>query len=229
MRNETMPYASRFLIPLTLVLTGAAHSEAPTLDEIAGVMDTAWEDVQSMSADVTMDFDFPVGNESLALTGSGTFNYLRDGGKDKSRQQITTKIPEPFAMEMKVDILFDGEKMHTTMEMMGQKQSQVGEPSLEQGALPPGGSRLMESLRRHLELTALPNETLEGHQVFVLEGIPKDTTAPIQKMRFYIDTQLAVQRKTEVYHPDGTVGLTVLFTNLKQNTNPDPSLFVPSK
>lgn len=224
-----MIYVLRILVLVLLLIPVGARGETPTLDTITSVMDAAWKDIQSMSADVTMDFDFPVGTQSLPVTGTGTFDYLRDQGKDKSRQKITTKIPEPFAMEMKVDILFDGEKMHTTMEMMGQKQSQVGEPSLEQGALPPGGKRLIDALQEHLELLPLPNETLEGHDVYVLDGFPKDKAAPIQKVRVYIDTTLAMQRKTEIYHPDGTVGITVSFTNIRQNTNPDASLFVPEK
>ena len=217
------------LLIVGLFLPGFAHGDTPTLDEIRSAMDTAWKDIHSLSADITMDFLFPVGAKPLPLTGTGTFNYLREDGKDKSRQQITTKIPEPFAMEMKVDILFDGKKMHTTMEMMGQKQSQVGEPSLEQGALPPGGTRLIEALEKHLNLSVQPNESLDAHAVYVLDGTPKDKTAPIAKIRIYIDQQMAVQRKTEMYQPDGTIGITVLFSNIKQNTNPDPSLFVPSK
>ena len=192
-------------------------------------MDKAWADVQSMSADVTMDFLFPVGNTPLPVQGKGTFDYLREDGKDKSRQKITARIPEPFSMEMKVDILFDGKKMYTTMELMGQKQSEEGEPSLEQGALPPGGSRLIAALEKDLNLTSLPIETLEGSEVYVLEGIPKDGTAPIKKVMIYIDRAMATQRKTEIYHPDGAVGITIVFSNLKQNTNPDPSLFVPEK
>ena len=209
----------------TFFLAGIAQAETPTLEAVQKSMNTTWSDIQSMSADVTMDFLFPVGSKPLPLTGNGTFDYLREDGKDKSRQQITTKIPEPFAMVMKLDVLFDGKQMHTTMEMMGQKQTQVGEPTLEQGALPPGGTRLLNALKSHLELMPLTNETLDGHEVYVLEGFPKDKAAPIQKIRLYIDTAMAVQRKTEIYQPDGVVGITVLFTNLKQNTNPDPSLF----
>lgn len=213
----------------TFFLAGVAQAETPTLEAVQQSMDASWSDIQSMSADVTMDFLFPVGSKPLPLTGNGTFDYLREDGKDKSRQQITTKIPEPFAMVMKLDVLFDGKKMHTTMEMMGQKQHHVGEPSLEQGALPPGGTRLLEALETHLNLKTLPNETLEGHDVFVLEGTPKDPRTPIEKIRVYIDQKLAVQRKTEIYHPDGTIGVTVLFSNLRPNSSPDPSLFVPAK
>ncbi len=224
-----MPRVYRSLLIASLLFVGVAHSETPTLDDIRSSMDSVWKDIQSMSADVTMDFLFPVGAKPLPLSGSGTFHYLREDGKDKSRQQITTRIPEPFAMEMSVDILFDGKKMHTTMVMMGQKQTHVGEPSLEQGALPPGGGRLIAALEKHLNLTVQPNESLDGHEVYVLDGIPKDKTAPLSRIRIYIDQKMAAQRKTELYQPDGTVGITVLFTNLKQNTNPDPSLFVPAK
>lgn len=221
----------RIFCPLILLLAAPlAQGETPTLDEVRSSMDAAWKDIQSMSADVRMDFLFPVGTQPLPVTADGTFDYLREDGKDKSRQQVSAKIPEPFAMELKLDILFDGKQMHTTVEMMGQKQHNTGEPSLEQGALPPGGPRLMAALERLLNLTVLPNETLDGHPVFVLEGTLKDQTqaAMVDKFTIYIDQELAVQRKTEVYHQDGTVGLTVLFSNIRENTEPDPKLFIPA-
>jgi outer membrane lipoprotein-sorting protein len=220
---------NRILILVTLLVTGLAQGETPTLDAIRSTMDSAWKDIQSLSSDVTMDFVFPMGANKMPLSGVGTFHYLRDKGKDKSRQQITTKIPEPFAMEMKVDVLFDGKKMYTSMELMGQKQSHVGEPTLEQGALPPGGTRLLDSLERHLNITVQPVEKLGENEVYVLEGTPKDGTAPIQKVRIYIDRKMAVQRKTEIFQPDGSIGVTVIFDNFKQNSNPDPSLFIPEK
>tara|TARA_R110001592_G_scaffold73496_2_gene224199 strand:+ start:405 stop:1028 length:624 start_codon:yes stop_codon:yes gene_type:complete len=205
------------------------YGATPTLEEIRTSMDSTWQEVNSMSADVTMKFNMPVGASALPIAAVGTFDYLREDGKDKSRQRIAAKVPEPFAMEMKLDILFDGKKMYTTMELMGQKSTDIGEPSLEQGALPPGGTRLLDALEKHLDLSVEPNETIDGHEVYVLIGVPKEKDAPVQKLKICIDKAIAAQRRTEVYQLDGTVGVTVSFTNFKQNTQPDPSLFVPTK
>lgn len=219
--------ACAILIPC-LAAAGLAGAETPSLETIKTAMDASWKQVQSFTSDVTMDFLFPVGTKPLPLTGTGTLDYLRDKEKDKYRFKIVTKVPEPFAMEMKMDVLYDDDTVYTTTEVMGQAHKQQGKPSLEQNALPPGGSNLIAAMEAQMVLVPLPDGKVGDHEVFVIEGKPREATLPFLKALFYIDKGLGIQRKSEIFQQDGTVGVTMTFSNVKLNSNPSPSLFVPA-
>lgn len=210
-----------------LAFAELASAETPSLEVIKAAMDVAWKPVQSFTSDVSMDFLFPVGKEPLSLNGKGTLNYLRVKDKDKYRLNIVSRVPEPFAMEMKLDVLYDDDTVYTTTEVMGQKNKQKGKPSLEQNALPPGGSALIDAMDAQMMLTPLADGKVGEFDVFVIEGKPRDTTMPFSKSIFYIDKGLGIQRKSEIYQQDGTIGITMTFTNLQLNSNPSPGLFVP--
>jgi len=217
------------VLPVLLLAAGVVHAETPTLDAIKEASETAWSAVKSLSGDVTMNFVMPFAEKPLDLTGTGQVHFLREDGKDKYRKTITARLPEPFAMEMKLDVLFDGKKVYTTTELMGQAQKQEGDPSLRQGALPPGGGALLASMETEMVLKVLPNEKLGDHAVFVLEGKAKDPEIPFSKVVIYIDQTLGIQRRVDVYQADGTVGISEIFENIEVNTSPDASLFVPVK
>lgn len=210
-----------------LLFPGVAGAETPSLEVIKAAMDIAWKPVQSFTSDVSMDFLFPVGKEPLSLNGKGTLNYLRVKDKDKYRLNMVSRVPEPFAMEMKLDVLYDDDTVYTTTEVMGQKSKQKGKPSLEQNALPPGGSALIEAMDAQMVLTPLADAKVGEFDVFVIEGKPRDAAMPFSKSIFYIDKGLGIQRKSEIYQQDGTIGITVTFTNVQLNSSPSPSLFVP--
>lgn len=217
------------LLPVFLLAAGLGQAETPTIETIKAASETAWKDVKSLSGDVTMHFVMPFAEKPLDLTGTGKVHFLRDSGRDKYRKTMTARLPEPFAMEMKLDVLFDGKKVYTTTELMGQAQKQEGEPSLRQGALPPGGGALLAAMEQEMALTVLPNETIGEHAVFVVEGRAKDPGLPFSKVVFYIDQALGFQRRVDVYQADGTVGISELYENIELNTNPEASLFEPSK
>lgn len=210
-----------------LASAGLAGAETPTLDAIKAAAENSWKQVQSFTSDVSMNFLFPVGTEPLNLTGAGDLNYLRDKDKDKYRLRIVSRVPEPFAMEMKMDVLYDDDTVYSVTEVMGQKSKQQGKPSLEQNALPPGGISLIEAMEAQMVLTPLADSKVGEDEVFVIEGKPKDAAMPFSKSIFYIDKGLGIQRKSEIYQQDGTIGITVTFSNIQLNSNPSPSLFVP--
>lgn len=208
---------------------GAAHSETPTLESIETAMDQAWKKVPSLSAEVSMEFVMAFGSQALNLTGQGELHVVRDGEKVKFRKTVTSRLAEPFSTEMKLDILFDGKKVYTTTTLMGQAQKRAGEPSLRQGALPPGGGALVSAMEKEMDLTVLPNSTIDNEAVFVVEGRAKDPQIPFSKVVFYLDQALGIQRKVEIYQPDGSIGISEEIKKIEVGSAPDPALFVPEK
>jgi outer membrane lipoprotein-sorting protein len=209
--------------------TSPTHAETPTLDAIKTATDEAWKGVKSLSGEITMEFVMPFAEKPLNLTGKGDLHMLREDGKDKFRKRVSARLPEPFAMEMKLDVLYDGRKVRTITELMGQTQSQEGDPSLRQGALPPGGADLLSAMEKEMALTPLPNSEVGGQACFVVEGRAKDPEIPFSKVVFYLDQALGIQRKVEIYQQDGTVGISETIENIKLDAAPDPSLFAVQK
>jgi len=204
-----------------------APAETPTLDLVRVSLESAWKPVEFFTADATMDFLFPVGNTPLPLQGTGKMQYLRDKNKDRYRFNLLTKIAEPFATEMKVDVLYLDDTVYGTTEVMGQTQQQKGKPSLGMNALPPGGLALVAAMEAELELTVLPDGEVDGASVHILEGRPRDANPQFSKAVFYLDKKLGVQRKSEIYDLEGKLGITLTFSNFQTTERPDAGLFTP--
>lgn len=218
-----------FVLVAALLPVAEVPAETPTLDAIKERVEAAWKNVSSLTGDVTLDFVMPFTETPLALTGSGQVHYLREDKKEMYRKTVAARLPEPFVMEMKLDVLFDGKNVHTTTELMGQSQKQQGPPSLRQGALPLGGAALIEAMVRDMELTVLPNATADGRAVFVIEGRAKDPQIPFSKAVFFIDQELGMHRKIDIYQPDGSVGISERIANIQLDSRPASSLFAPSR
>lgn len=218
-----------FALLATLLPAALAPAETPTLEAIKERVEAAWKDVGSLTGDVTLDFVMPFTETPLELTGNGQVHFLRDDKKEMYRKTVAARLPEPFVMEMKLDVLFDGKDVHTTTELMGQSQKQQGPPSLRQGALPLGGAALIDAMTREMELTVLPNATADEKAVFVIEGRARDPQIPFSKVMFFIDQELGIHRRIDIYQPDGSVGVSERIANIRLDTKPEASLFAPSK
>lgn len=213
------------LMAATILPWGAATSETPTLDTVRASLEAAWKPVEFFTSDASMDFEFPVGTEALPLTGHGALKYLKEKGKERYRFILLTKVPEPYPMEMKTEVVYIDDSVYLTVEIQGQAQRQKGKPSLALNALPPGGEALIKALEAELALTVLPDGEVDGAPVFIIEGRPLDPAMPFSKALFYLDKKLGVQRKSEIYDPEGKVGITLTFRNFQTTERPESGLF----
>ena len=202
-----MRFFHNLVLLAALLPVAQAPAETPTLDAIKERVEAAWKNVSSLTGDVTLDFVMPFTETPLALTGSGQVHYLREDKKEMYRKTVAARLPEPFVMEMKLDVLFDGKNVHTTTDLMGQSQKQQGPPSLE----------------RDMGATA------DGRAVFVIEGRAKDPQIPFSKAVFFIDQELGMHRKIDIYQPDGSVGISERIANIQLDSKPASSLFAPSR
>lgn len=213
------------LLAATILPWAAATAETPTLDAVRASLEAAWTSVDFFTSDASMAFDFPVGTEALPLTGHGAMKYLKEKGKDRYRFNLVTKVPEPYPMEMKTEVVYIGDSVYLTVEIQGQAQRQKGKPSLALNALPPGGEALLKAMEAELALTVLPDGQVDGAPVFIIEGRPLDETMPFSKVLFYLDKKLGVQRKSEIFDPEGKVGITLTFSNFQTTERPEAGLF----
>ncbi len=210
-----------------LCLSSMALAAEETLESVEAKAAEAWAKCKSLTADIDVTADIPLGKTRLNLSGTGTLACLKEDGKEKFRQEFTAKMPEPMTMEAKIDALFDGTDFYATTEIFNKKNTEKSKPSLDQGAIPPGGGALFSSLKEELDLTLMPDEEVDGSACYVIEGTLKEKadSIPFSKAAIYIDKEIGVQRKIALFEND-TVAATFLFKNIKTDVDIPAATFV---
>ena len=214
------------------VLVFASGAMGATLDDVAKAMDEGWAKHNTMKADLTVEANFPMGAQSVSVSGTGDVAYKRADGKEKYRQAMTVAMPEPLKMEMKFESVFDGETIHVMTDMMGMKTVKQEKPTLENGALPPGGKMLVENLQKEMTVTVKADGEVDGKKVYVLDAKPKkkNQDVPMDGMVLYIDQAEGMLVKIEVTQPGGTNLAVVNIKNVQYDVELADSLFAaPTK
>jgi len=194
------------LMASVLAWFAVAAMAQDTLEGVEAKVREAWAKNKSVTADVAIEANVPLGQTRLLLTGGGTMACLNDGGKEKYRQEVTVKMPEPMKLELKADIIFDGADLYLTTDAFGKKQSEKAKLDLLKGAVPPGGGMLFDVIKPQMNLSVKPEAQVNGKAAYVLEATPKDTSnkeVPVGNALLYIDRQLI----HEVTSPQAFTGL----------------------
>lgn len=215
-----------FCLAFFVCLTAQAEE---TLRGVERKIQKAWGSVGSVVADVQMESYIPAGPQALKMTGTGILEYMKAEPSPKYRQRVEMSIPEPVPMQAVFEFLFDGSNLYLINEIGDQQTiAQADTASFGSGALPPGGSALIQALRAELALTPLPEQDIDGKSMYVLEGRRRATGGgdPVQRAIFYIDKENGIQRRAEFYTADNTLHTKIDYLNLKLNLQMDPQHFV---
>jgi len=212
----------------TLSLAGFPIGAPEPLESVEAKVRQAWDKIHALSGVIGIEATLPIGEGRLPVHGSGTVDFLRDAGKNKYREQITVKTPEPMTLEAGVDVIFDGVVLYVTTEFMGKKDTSQSAPDLFKGAVPPGGGPLLEAMKSKCTLTVKPDALVDGKPCWTLEARLKEpiAEAPVQKGIVYFDKETGLARKMEVYESDTVVLGTATVSNVKVNPELSPRLFV---
>lgn len=217
------------LMASVLAWFAVAAMAQDTLEGVEAKVREAWAKNKSVTADVAIEANVPLGQTRLLLTGGGTMACLNDGGKEKYRQEVTVKMPEPMKLELKADIIFDGADLYLTTDAFGKKQSEKAKLDLLKGAVPPGGGMLFDVIKPQMNLSVKPEAQVNGKAAYVLEATPKDTSnkeVPVGNALLYIDKELGMMVKMEVNETTGTKLATVNYAGIKLNPDVPAGLFV---
>jgi outer membrane lipoprotein-sorting protein len=200
-----------------------------TIDSVEAKVREAWAKNQSISANVAIEANVPLGQTRMLLSGGGTMNYLKGGDKEMYRQTISAKLPDPMTIEVKADVLFDGADLYLTTELFGKQKSEKATPDLLKGAVPPGGGMLFDVLKKELNLALKPEAPLDGKAMYVIEATPKnavDPEVPFGSATLYLDKESGMLTKVEINEPSGTRLAGITYTGIKLNPEIPASLFV---
>jgi outer membrane lipoprotein-sorting protein len=160
---------------------------------------------------------------------TGTHEYLRRGDKVLShmvlKSETTSKVgDQETKTDQQVTMVIDGDYAWTLNEMSGQKTATKADADPKMTGEP---KAMFEELHKDHELTLLPDETLDGKKVFVIEAAPKQKTAGSKsKMVLYIDQGSGMAVKTVMFDDAGKPMMTATITDVKLDVDINPDQFV---
>jgi outer membrane lipoprotein-sorting protein len=187
-----------------------------------------WSKIQSLSATVGTKEEVVRGEHTQEWEGIGTYECKPRGDVLLIRMDITTSAVQPPGSEpvvtgVRVLTVCDGEAVYSLRDKFGQKQAvKVGMEHVQ--IVEVGGPLLFKRLRQTNTLKVLPDETINGKPVCVMEGTPKPGSS--RRRLFYFEKETGALIKWVVEDPERKVKRTVTMTDLKLNLELSDDLFV---
>lgn len=158
---------------------GALAQAEDDLETVEQKIVDAWRQHKSLTAKMTVSSRIAIGETTIEGAGEGTYEFLKHGGKFLTRLELnSTTVQKMDTEEHRLDehmlAVSDGDVSHTLVAVAG------GEARVVKSKVSPqqmGDPRmLLAQLRRDGAVALLPEETLDGRKVYVLEVIPRKTT-----------------------------------------------------
>lgn len=190
----------------------------------------AWDEHDALAADIVMRAELPVGENRVTLEGKGESAYLKDGERSLYKQEMTLQMPPPLSMEVRNEIVFDGEFIYLTNEAMGRSETLQDRPSIENGNVPPGGGLLFDVLKEYMDLKVLEEGDVDGRPVYRIEGVPKAAVrdrAGFIKAEFAIDKATGFLMRSELFESERTAAAVIEASNLNTSPTLKPEDFAP--
>lgn len=206
-KNRALFVAGVFLF------TGRESFAQEALDSVEKKVAAAWSQVKSLTAKTLTDSNF----EDQLVTNFGTLEYMKDGGRELARVDVTMrrKLPDRNA-EVKTAMLYDGNHMYTITDHGTAKAAAKQQPNNLNIA--PGGQRFFAILKQSNALRVLPDEKLDGEDVFVIEARPRNPDPQVaDQIKFYVSKSTGLRRKAIGTDANGRVVFSSEYTEIKLN------------
>jgi outer membrane lipoprotein-sorting protein len=218
-----------------MVLAIPGLVQAQTVEDIEKKLVEAHSKMKSYTSKTktTQDFDMGQGIKTSADYG-GTVEWKRDGNKLKYRTEMKGVTTQSVAgqenkSEVTVLMINDGDFVYTLSDqnipnMPPQKMASKQKPDPAMSGEP---AKLFEKLRQDNDLKVLPDEKVDGKDVYVLEVIPKNKEdGPVAKSLMYFAKDSGVNVKVLGKNKDGKDVFTNTSTDIKLNVDISNDRFV---
>ena len=208
---------------------GAVLASAEDLEAVQKKIIEAWNKHKSLTAKLTSVTQVDLGGgNAMSGTGQGTYEFMKQGDKLLSRLELKNTIvqkqgTEETRMEQQMLMISDGEIAHTLSEVFGEQRAiksrvpanLTGEPKA-----------FFEQLRQQGAVKLLPDGTVEGRKVYVIEMTPK-TVAPgtSAKQIQYFDQESGFMIKIEGRGENDLPLTTMTYGEIKLDQPIDPDHF----
>ncbi|MCX8065933.1 MAG: hypothetical protein N3G21_12305 [Candidatus Hydrogenedentes bacterium] len=213
-------------------ILGSAMAEN-TLDDAIAKIETAWQKLTTLKADISASANLPINETYLKLKGMGELLIARDKEKEKFVQKIsaypasliesgnTSILSSPMAT---AQILFDGTDYYVTYKLLANQETNKTQPDLTKGAIPPGGKKLFDTIKERLNIIFTGEKELDGKKTLTFKLTPKDSS-DFAEANLTMDTEFGIIRKLEIMGKDNTPLFTNEYTNVKTGIDIPPDTF----
>ncbi len=218
-------------VSASLVLAIASLSVAA--DDLATVekkIKEDWAKHKSMTAKFSMTSQTSTPQFSSNSKTEGTVEWARKGGKLYSRSDLKTDATTKFndqetKMNSTILAITDGEYSYTMSETGGQKRNTRAPFDSKMMDNP---LAMLEAAKSSSDVKLLPEETLDGKKVYVIEVTPKEKTempGMPGKMVYYFLKDDGLGVKTVTFDQGGKALGTMVFTDVKFDVDIKPDRF----
>ena len=195
-----------------------------SFEEVSKKIAAASEKVQSFSAKSKTITEMKQEGFSMTSTTEGTTEMLRKGDVFLSRMETKSVTENVVAgttskQESTMLMINDGAYTYTVSEMGGTKSA--FRTKVEKSDADP-----FKAWRETAELKVLPDESVDGHAVWVIEATPKVAQAAQGKTVIYYHKESGQMIKMVVHTPDGKPMTTTTYSDIKVNEKISPDRFV---
>lgn len=211
-----------------LVAAGfVALAHAETLEEVQKKIVAAAEKVKSYSSDLNMVMEMKSEAMTMDSKGQGTFEFMRDGNKMKSRMELKSTGMVKFGdQETKNDStvlsISDGEYNYVLNDQAGTKTAV--KTKVEPQSTGIATKELFDIWAKEHDLKLMPDEKVDGKDAYVIEATPKKPGGGKLINYFAKDSGLLVKMVTLT--PEGKPMQTLSYSNVKLNPDIKPDRFV---
>ena len=202
------------LFSMLAVATIATAAQAQVaLEVVEKNVAEKWSQVKSMTAKMTSDSNF----EGQPLKSFGPIEFMNDNGRELVRLELKIQRPLPDRVaEALTTMLYDGAYLYTVTDHSGTKAAAKQRP--ENLHIAPGGRRFFQLLRKNNALRVLPDDKLEGQDVYVIEARPKSPTPQTaDTIKFFLSKETGMMLKSVGTDANGNVVITNSYSDIKLN------------
>lgn len=206
----------------------AAAAAEDDLETVQRRIIEAWRKHKSLTANIVMSSRLQLGESVVDGMGTGTYEFLKQGDKLLSRLEIRSTLvqkqgTEERKIEQSMTSISDGDIAHTISEMGAEKTVIKTKVEPRQSGDP---QRVFEFLARDSGLRLMPEDTLDGRKLYVIEVTPR-RTAPLQpiKQLLSFDQESGFLMRIVGLGADDTPQASMTYKDVKIDAHIDPDHF----
>ena len=202
----------------------ASTEKERSLDDVLAELSAKWETIHSLSAEVNMVAHDKNEAQNLRYGGIGAYACIKKNGKlTIRRDMVNTILPGvgPATRERTSTIISDDEFTYILTEEDGKKSAQKMETDKNE-IVRVGGRALFDQLKSIYELELKPNLVVEGREVYIITGRPREGTG---RHAFGFDREWGVMVQWRIENESGLSSRTITFSHIRLNPEFDESHF----
>ena len=220
------------LIAAVVVIVAGPVLAGETLESVEKKIVEQWENHRSVSAEFTLTQEMEMGGAKIGSTTKGTYEHLKDGDRQLYRMDMTTNnVQDSGGQTMKSSskamVIDDGEFQYVLTEVQQMPEPMAVKAKSDPTKVGGSGKAMFDSLRKEYDLKLMPDKTVDGESVYVIQGTPK-ATGPEgwAECLYHFRKDVGMPVKMVYLDKDGKVVQTLTYTNIKLNPKIDRDRFV---